>query len=145
MLRWREKFRKGQFGICGDAESVVDGAAHLRVIEVPKAVSGVAVSTIATATRTPGTSKVIVNLPPDAEVSEMPPEKLKPIKGVKLVGAHTIVGPHVQPVKGGNTAKVVVKEGLWEERRGHKIDGGERRKAEVRAKRRSEERKAQRS
>jgi hypothetical protein len=115
------------------------------VVEVPKIVSGEAVDTIATATKTPGTRKMIVNIPPEAEPSEIPPEQLKPIKGFKIVGAHTIVGPHVQPVKGGNAAKVIVKEGLWEERRGHKVDGGERRKAEVRAKRRSEERKAQRS
>jgi len=145
LLRWREKFRKGQYGICGDAESVVDGAAHLRVVEVPRADQGAAVNTNATATRTPGTRKMIVNVPPAAAPSEITPEQLKSIKGLKIVGSHTIVGPHVQPVKGGGAAKVVVKEGLWEERRGHKIDGGERRKAEVRAKRRSEERKAQRS
>jgi hypothetical protein len=145
LLRWREKFRKGQYGVCGDAESVVDGAVHLRVVEVPRADLGAAVNTNATATRTPGTRKMIVNVPPGADPSEITPEQLKSIKGLKLVGSHTIVGPHVQPVKGGRAAKVVVKEGLWEERRGHKIDGGERRKAEVRAKRRSEERKAQRS
>lgn len=144
MLRWREKFRKGQFGICGDAESVVDGAAHLRVVEIPKVDSGGAVNTNATATRTPGTSKVIVNVHPEAVVSEIPPEQLKSLKGFKLVGSHTIIGPYIQPIKGRKAAKVVVKEGLWEDRRGHKIDGGERRKAEVRAKRRSEERKAQR-
>ena len=145
LLRWREKFRKGQYGIGGDAESVVDGAAHLRVVEVPRADQGAAVNTNATATRTPGTRKMIVNVPPEADLSEIAPEQLKSIKGLKLVGSHTIVGPHVQPIKGGRAAKVVVKEGLWEERRGHKIDGGERRKAEVRAKRRSEERKAHRS
>jgi hypothetical protein len=115
------------------------------VVEVPNSVLGAAVNTNATATRTPGTRKMIVNIPPEAVPSEIPPDKLKPIKGLKILGAHTIVGPHVQPVKGGNAVKIVVKEGLWEDRRGHKVDGGERRKAEVRAKRRSEERKAQRS
>lgn len=145
LLRWREKFRRGQFGICGDAESVIDGVAHLRVVEVPKSVLGAAADTKGTATSTPGTHKMIVNIPPDAAPFEIPPKKLKPIKGLKLVGARAIAGPHVQPVKGGNAAKVVVKEALWEDRRGHKVDGGERRKAEVRAKRRSEERKAQRS
>jgi hypothetical protein len=115
------------------------------VVEVQRADVDTAVNTNATATRTPGTRKMIVNVPPEAGPSEIRPEQLKPIKGLKIVGSHTIVGPHVQPVKGGWAAKVVVKEGLWEERRGHKIDGGERRKAEVRAKRRSEEKKAQRS
>ncbi len=123
----------------------MDGAVHLRVLEIPKDDMGAAVNTNATATKTPGTRKVIVNLPPEAVPSEIPPVQLKPLRGFKLAGSHTIVGPHVQPVKGGKAAKVVVKEGLWEERRGHKIDGGERRQAEVRAKRRSEERKAQRS
>jgi hypothetical protein len=115
------------------------------VVEVPKPVFGVAANTTGTATSTPGTRKIIVNIPPDAVSSEIPAGQLKPIQGLKIVGARAIAGPHVQPVKGGNTAKVVVKEGLGEERRGHKVDGGERRKAEVRAKRRSEERKAQRS
>jgi hypothetical protein len=45
----------------------------------------------------------------------------------------------------GQKAQIKVKEGLWEERRGHKVDGGERRKAEVRFKRRSEERKKARA
>ena len=67
----------------------------------------------------------------------------KPVKGLRVKGAHTIVGPYVLPVKGtdGKEAKIKVAEGLWEDRRGHKIDGGERRRAEVRAKRRSEENK----
>jgi hypothetical protein len=34
-----------------------------------------------------------------------------------------------------------MQEGIWEIRRGHKVDGGERRKAEVRAKRRAAENK----
>ena len=46
---------------------------------------------------------------------------------------------------GGLKARVVVKEGLWEDKRGHKVDGGERRKAEVRSKRRAEERKKARA
>jgi hypothetical protein len=70
------------------------------------------------------------------------PEELVPVKGLHLKGAHTIVGPHVRPVKGGKAAQIVVKEGLWEHRRGHKIDGGERRQAEIRAKKRGEERRA---
>lgn len=147
LLRWRDKFRNGQFGICGDAREVVNGTAHLRVVEVPKAESGAAVNTNATATMTPGTRKMIVNLPPDVAPSDIPSEKLQPIKDLTIKGAHTITGPHVQPVKGagGKAATITVKEGLWEDRRGHKIDGGERRRAEVRAKKRSEERKASRT
>jgi hypothetical protein len=147
LLRWREKFRNGDYGICGDADKVVNGTAHLRVVEVPRAESSAAMNTSATATMTPGTRKMIVNILPEAVPSDIPPEQLKPIKGLKLKGSHSITGPHVQPVKGagGKAAMVVVKEGLWENRRGHKIDGGERRQAEVRAKRRSAERKASRA
>lgn len=147
LLRWREKFRNGQYGICGDAEAVVNGTAHLRVVEVAKATSGAAGNTNATATMTPGTRKMVVNIPPNVAPSDIPPEQLKPIKGLTIKGAHTITGPHVQPIKGagGKAAVITAKEGLWEDRRGHKIDGGERRQAEVRAKRRSEERKASRT
>jgi hypothetical protein len=146
LLRWREKFRNGQYGICGDAQFVVDGTAHLRVVEVPRADGNASAPTSATATMTPGTRKMIVNIPPEEEPSDIPLEQLKPIRDLKLKGSHTITGPYVQPVKGfgGKAAKIVVVEGLWEDKRGHKIDGGERRQAEVRAKRRSEERKTTR-
>ncbi|KAB8336667.1 hypothetical protein FH972_020978 [Carpinus fangiana] len=65
-------------------------------------------------------------------------------KGIKYRGAKGLVGSHVEPIKGtsGQAAIIRVKEGLWEDRRGHKIDGGERRQAEVRAKRRAADRKA---
>ncbi|KAI9744311.1 MAG: hypothetical protein M1818_002463 [Claussenomyces sp. TS43310] len=143
LLRWREKFRKGEYGICGDVQSVVDGAAEVRVVEVPKATAMAPDVAEATTTSTPRTHKMVVNLPPGTEPSAVPPEKLNPVKGLKIKGAHTIIGPHIQPVRGagGQIAKIIIKEGLWEDRRGRKIDGGERRQAEVRAKRRSEERK----
>jgi hypothetical protein len=66
------------------------------------------------------------------------------VQGVVVKGAKTIKGSFVEPVKGsdGLKARIKLKEGIWEERRGHKIDGGERRKAEVRAKRRAAENKA---
>lgn len=101
------------------------------------------VSPSATATESPWKKKVIVNLPPGVSSIERAAQELKPVVGVKVLGAHTIVGPYIEPVKGtnGSVARIRVKEGIWEERRGHKIDGGERRKAEVRAKRRAEERR----
>lgn len=94
----------------------------------------------ATATRSSGKRKVVVNTKMNGE--ELPLEQLTTVEGVKVKGAQTIVGPHVLPAKGGKGARIIIKEGLWEQRRGHKIDGGERRQAEVRAKRRSEENKA---
>jgi hypothetical protein len=139
LLRWREKFRNGEYGIGGDLQHVENGAAEVRVMEVP--VSG---HDTATATTSPGKRKIVVNMAAGGSAQDMPAEKLTPVKGVRIKGAHTIVGPYVQPVKGGKAAKIVVKEGLWEDRRGHKIDGGERRQAEVRAKRRGEKRRASR-
>lgn len=98
------------------------------------------------ATHTRGTKKIIVNLPADRVVDETIIEQLKEmtIKGVHIKGLHTITGPDVLPVKGGESGKIAVlkaREGLWEHKRGVKIDGGERRRAEIRSKRRSEERK----
>ena len=135
LLAWREKFRQGQFGIGGDLQNVKNGEALLSVVEVPS--SG---QSAATATISPGKRKMVVNLGGSAE--EVPAEQLKPVSGVRVKGAHTIVGSHVQPLKGGRGAKITIQEGLWEQRRGHKIDGGERRQAAVRAKRRAEEKKA---
>jgi len=143
LLRWREKFRNQDYGIGGDAQSVVDGVVQVRVVEVPRDSNGAASQAEGTVTSTPETRKVIVNVPPGVEPRAIAGEQVTPIKGLRIKGAHTIIGPHVQPVKGtgGQVAQIVIKEGLWEDRRGHKIDGGERRQAEIRAKRRSEERK----
>jgi hypothetical protein len=140
LLRWRDKFSRGEYGVGGDALTVVEGAAPVRVVEVP------AERQLATATMTPGMRKIVVNVPAGVNPAEVPVEQLRPLKGLKIKGAHTVVGPHVLPVKGteGKVAQIPVREGLWEIRRGHKIDGGERRQAEVRSKRRAEERKAQR-
>lgn len=135
LLAWRERFRQGRFGIGGTIPHVENGEALLSVVEVPAGGHRPATATIS-----PGTRKIVVNVKRDGE--DQPLEQLRPVEGVRVKGAHTIVGPHVQPVKGGRGARIAVKEGLWEMRRGRKIDGGERRRAEVRAKRRSEENKA---
>jgi hypothetical protein len=136
LLRWRDKFRNGQYGIGGDFKHVENGVAQVRVVEAP--VSG---HDAASTTLSSGSRKIVVNVAAGGSATEKP-EELVPVKGLHLKGAHTIVGPHVQPVKGGKTAQIIVKEGLWEHQRGHKIDGGERRQAEIRAKKRGEERRA---
>ena len=71
---------------------------------------------------------------------------LKPVAGMKVKGARQIVGPFVQPVKGtgGSVARIKVQEGMWEVKRGEKVDGGERRKKMVRRKRVLEERRKER-
>lgn len=69
-------------------------------------------------------------------------EEARPVEGMKIHQGTIIGGTWVQGVKGHQGVAVLkVQEGLWEQRRGHKVDGGERRKAEVRAKRRVQERK----
>jgi hypothetical protein len=146
LLRWRERFRQGRYGIGGDLEHVQDGVGEVKIFEVPVPESWKALNPsaeMATATRTPGTRKVAINVPIGAEMPVVPLEKAKVIDFIKVRGKNGIEGPHVDMVKGtaGLKARIAVKEGLWEERRGHKVDGGERRKAEVRSKRRAEARK----
>jgi hypothetical protein len=142
-MHWREKFRNGEYGIGGDANYVVDGVAPLRLVEVPTE-SKARIIQVATATHTPGTRKVVVNVPDVATDPAQTGVEMKLLEGVRVVGAKTIQGPHVEIVKGthGLGAQLRAKEGIWEIKRGRKIDGGERRRAEVRFKRRSEENKA---
>lgn len=142
LLRWREKFRQGQYGIGGDIKYVEDGAAQLKVLELP-------VSTPGTVTPTSSplkTRRIVVNVATggSATNSDGLENEMVPVRGLQVKGARTIVGPHVQPLKAGKGAKIEIKEGLWEQRRGHKVDGGERRQAEVRAKRRGEAKRAAR-
>jgi hypothetical protein len=143
LLRWRDKFQKGEFGIGGDLKHVVDGVGELRVIEVPRSDGKM----IATATTSPGMKKIIANVPPGAMVPSEPLNTVRKVEHVNIHMGNRIKGSHVQYLAGSNytAAKIQVKEGLWEHRRGHKVDGGERRQAEVRAKRRAEEKKLQRS
>lgn len=134
LLAWREKFRHGRFGLGGDIRYVQNGEARLSVVEVPT--EG---HRVATATSSAGMRKIVANTRSNAEGKVV---EFQPVEGFQIQGAHTIVGPHVQPIKGGKEARILVKEGLWEIRRGRKIDGGERRQAEVRAKRRAAENNA---
>jgi len=147
LLRWREKFRNGDYGVGGDLQQVIDGCGEVKVVAARKAgIDGNGQDEVITDTSAPGGRKVVVNLPPGAQTPALSATELKLVKGLKVLGAHTVSGSHVELVKGtmGRVGRITVKEGLWEQRRGHKIDGGERRKAEVRAKRRSEERRTTR-
>lgn len=147
LLRKREKFRNGLYGPGGDLELVVDGVAQLRVVEVPiqkDTVKSGAQSTLASsATLTPGMRKAIVNLPPDAsEYQHTASATPKKFTHMRIHRGSKIMGPFLQPIKGthGSAATITVQEGMWEDKRGQKVDGGERRQVEVRAKRRLEER-----
>lgn len=134
---------------------VENGTGELRIVEVP---SERGMDKMATLTRSAGMRKVIVNTPPSisaeekdgdaAETTTAPSPQLedtrdaKPVSGFKIVNNTVIGGRGVRFIKGHQgVAQLKVQEGLWEQRRGHKVDGGERRKAEVRAKRRVQERK----
>lgn len=168
LLWWRERFRQGIYGMGGDvkhATKVGDTvAAELRIVEVPKQFKSGEDKyvTPATLSRSEGVAKVISNTPPQAlkalegEGSQekrsimdrlAPPPKVgrkevSPVKGTKIVRANTIGGTGIEYLKGYQGVAVLkVKEGLWEQKRGHKVDGGERRRAEVRAKRAAAERK----
>ncbi|KAL4919396.1 IGR protein motif-domain-containing protein [Aspergillus aurantiobrunneus] len=153
LLRKREKFRNGIYGPGGDLEHVVDGAAQLRVTEVPSGVlaaqpkarnDSVANSPNYSATLTPGMKRVIVNLPPDATDYKHDPSKtLKKFAHMKIHRGLLVQGPFLQPIKGtnGSAALIRVEEGMWEDKLGHKVNGGERRRAEVRAKKRAEEKR----
>ena len=131
----------------GDLQNVEDGGAELRIVEVSlaKFASPESRST-SPAIGLPRTKRVIVNEPPEVFEKSSSLQHLKPVDGMKVVGARTIVGPYVQPVKGtsGSVATIKVQEGMWEVRRGVKVDGGERRKLQVRRKRLLEERKTSR-
>lgn len=143
LLHWRDKFRNGYYGIGGDLTHVVDGAGELRIIEVPAAAGS---KPRATLTSSPGMRKIVVNVPPGQDRPMGPLEEARAVENVQIVRAGVIAGTKIEPVKGvPGAAKVVAREGLWEQRRGHKVDGGERRKAEVRSKRRAAERKASRA
>lgn len=78
----------------------------------------------------------------EVKVEEPAPESYPRPRLYKVTGLRSIAGPYAIPVKQGSIVKVT--EGMWEHKEGRKIDGGERRRAEVRFKRRSAERRAER-
>ncbi|KAI1498560.1 IGR protein motif-domain-containing protein [Biscogniauxia marginata] len=170
LLQWRDRFRSGQYGVGGDLRHVVDGRAELRVLETrpgevesPSASASPPAAATATATEGGGgqgeggenppapppavvhrRAKYVVNVPPGKKVKECSLDELSRVRGYKVRGAHTIVGPYALPLKDGQGSTVTVTEGMWEFRRGHKIDGGERRRTEVQYKKRIAERREMR-
>ncbi|KAF2972687.1 hypothetical protein GQX73_g991 [Xylaria multiplex] len=130
LLRWRERFRNRQYGVGGDLKHVEDGVAQLRILEA---------ETNADPTQMP--RKFVVNIPAGRGVKECGPDELSRVRGYHVKGARKIVGPYALPLKGKEGAHITVTEGMWEDRLGHKIDGGERRRTEVRYKRRIAERR----
>lgn len=112
-----------------------DGAAELRVVEKVVLMGDGERKKI---------RRWVVNVPAAGEEIKADEEKLAelpPVDGMTIKGTHGIVGPFVQVKKGsqGREAIFKVEEGMWEERRGQKVDGGERRKKHVRRQRKLEE------
>lgn len=89
--------------------------------------------------------KLIVNVPNGETTYALLPGQttadLKKPHGFGLKNGYVIMGRHVKPMPGthGSGATVSVVEGLWEHKRGKKVFGGERRRAEVLHKMRVEE------
>ncbi|KAK6952261.1 hypothetical protein Daesc_006796 [Daldinia eschscholtzii] len=130
LLQWRQRFLKGQYGIGGDLQHVEDGKADLKILESD-----------ADPVRP---RKYVVNVPAGRTVKECGLDDMSRVRGYKVDGAKTIVGPYALPLKGGEGARVTITEGMWEDRRGHKVDGGERRRTEIRYKKRIAERREMR-
>ncbi|KAI0157446.1 IGR protein motif-domain-containing protein [Xylariaceae sp. FL1272] len=133
LLRWRQRFREGKYGIGGDLTHVTDGVADLRVLETDPEALG---KDIKEAPR-----KVVVNVPNGRTLKECSVDEISRVQGFHVEGAKAIVGPYALPVKGGDGAQVTVTEGMWEDIRGRKIDGGERRQTEIRYLKRVAERR----
>ncbi|KAK8186139.1 IGR protein motif-domain-containing protein [Phyllosticta citribraziliensis] len=89
---------------------------------------------LATVNTNAGRKKIIVSAKPEAKLTAH-----TAMKCLRVLGAGKISGSGVELVKGSNgtLGQIKVTDGLWEDRRGHKVDGGERRRAEVRAKKRA--------
>ncbi|EFR01801.1 hypothetical protein MGYG_04802 [Nannizzia gypsea CBS 118893] len=154
IMRWREKFRQQDYGPGGDFENVVDGVAELRAVEVPIEKSKSAntvnangepldVGSMGTATLSPGMRYAIVNLPPGETELKDNAKSLKSFAHYKLHHGNMIKGPYAQiiPNTWSTAVKVQVTDGMWEHKRGRKIDGGQRRQKEIRAKRALAERR----
>ena len=156
-LRWREKFQRAEYGIGGDLQHVKDGIAELRVCEVPslprtdsaqagttqpasgaeQAEQGPSTRPFASTSHTPGKTRLILNVPHGQTTYKLAKgensSQLKKPAGMKLKEGHIIVGKYVIPIPGTNGmgARIKVTPGMWEDKRGHKVHGGERRRKEM--------------
>ena len=131
LLRMRKRFVDGVFGPGGDLKYVENGVATLDVQEVD-------LNEI-------DRDRSVVNVPLGKRVKDIPEEERKKVlfkpQDYKIKGVRGITGPYAIR-KSGGIALVTVTEGMWEHKRGHKVDGGERRRDMVRFKKRVAERKA---
>ncbi|KAF3359274.1 hypothetical protein VdG1_02297 [Verticillium dahliae VDG1] len=87
--------------------------------------------------------KWVINVPAGQKADGAVQGPDERVRGYQVRGASAITGPYALPLKAGDGAKVQVVEGMWEHRQGIKVDGGERRRTEVRYKKRIAQRKAE--
>ena len=127
LLRWIENYRNNKTGPGGDFKFVTDGEAHLKICDVPSN------NEHASASHTPGFTRLVLNVPKDQTNIDGDTTTLKKPSGYALKNGTRIAGPFAIPIKGGDGDVAVVKvvEGMWEDKRGKKVFGGERRKAMV--------------
>ncbi|PFH60517.1 hypothetical protein XA68_10831 [Ophiocordyceps unilateralis] len=123
LIRWIHRYRAGDLGPGADFRFVEDGVALLKVASSARHDRA-------------AECRCVVNVPPgETTISALPFTLVRPI-GYAISGLRTITGPFARPLPGGAGAVVKITEGMWEDRRGRKIDGGERRQTLVRFKRR---------
>ncbi|KAG7125555.1 Protein FYV4 like protein [Verticillium longisporum] len=126
LLAWLERYRQGALGPGGDFKHVENGEAYLQV-----------------ATTEAQDRKWVINVPAGQKADGAVQGPDERVRGYQVRGASAITGPYALPLKAGDGAKVQVVEGMWEHRQGIKVDGGERRRTEVRYKKRIAQRKAE--
>ena len=123
----------------GDLKNVTDGQAELRIAEVSldSAKQSVEASGDQATTLPLRVKRIVTNETFEALAQQEDAQKLVSVQGAYVDAPGTIAGPFIQHVKGsrGRVAMIKRHEGMWEVRRGHKVDGGERRQKEVRRKR----------
>ncbi|KAI0471996.1 IGR protein motif-domain-containing protein [Xylariaceae sp. FL0804] len=149
LLRWRRRFQQARYGPGGDLVHVdpETKAADLRVLELPhvqvphhdQQSSSSSSSSQQLLHRPP--RRLVVNVPPGRALRDCAVHELSRPTGFVVRGARRITGPYALPLGGEGAARVAVTEGMWEDHRGHKVDGGERRRAEIRSKKRAAERR----
>lgn len=119
----------------------------MRVVEIPIPEPRPTPKGIDAAAIPPPTKRLVVNEQPEVLEQKLQSGEVKPVEGMKVQGAGIIRGPFIRVVRGtrGSVAQLKAEEGMWEVRKGVKIDGGERRKLQVRRKRLLESRKTTRA
>lgn len=150
LMRWRRRFLNEEYGPGGEFQHVKDGVAELRVLEVQKKKnlgSGSEPASDASAVPAPPVRmRCVVNMPEGVRVEDVvgtadAQKYMSRVIKYKPQGRSEIVGPYAIPLAHGKGASVTVTEGMWEDKQGHKIDGGERRQTKVRYKKRILERR----